>query len=97
MELLTQAEKQGLEARLKALVDAGVGLGLAFVLTFKDSFSMALGTLFFWFAGRQFKAPESFGRRVFVDNQETLSAGIIAGGSIIGILLILAENVFLAH
>ena len=33
-----------------------------------------------------------FGYRAFVENQETMAAGVIAGGSIIGIVLILLEN-----
>lgn len=71
---------------------SGVGLGLGFVLRFVDAWSMALGTLLFWLARRKYKNKESFGYRAFVDNQETLAAGIIAGGSIIGIILILIEN-----
>lgn len=71
---------------------SAVGLGLAFVLRFTDSLAMALGSLIFWWAGRKFKDQQSFGYKTFVENQETLSAGIIAGGSIIGILLILAET-----
>ena len=76
---------------------SGVGLGLAFVLKFTDSLSMAIGALFFWLCNRKFKDPKSFGYRAFVDNQETFCAGVIAGGSIIGIILILLENVVLAH
>ncbi|MBX2988642.1 MAG: OPT/YSL family transporter [Bdellovibrionaceae bacterium] len=74
---------------------SGIGLGLAFVLRFTDSFAMALGALIFWFARRQSKDPKSLTHRALVDNQETLCAGIIAGGSIIGIILILLENVVL--
>lgn len=72
---------------------SGVGLGLGFVLRFVDTWSMALGTLLFWVAKRRYKDPKSFGYRAYVENQETLSAGIIAGGSIIGIILILLENI----
>lgn len=71
---------------------SGVGLGLGFVLRFVDAWSMALGTLLFWLARKRFKDKSSFGYRAFVDNQETLAAGVIAGGSIIGIILILLEN-----
>lgn len=74
---------------------SGVGLGLAFVLTFADSLSMALGAFFFWLAGRYLKNDRSKAKKIFVDNQETLCAGAIAGGSIIGIVLILLENVVL--
>lgn len=71
---------------------SGVGLGLGFVLRFTDAWSMALGTLIFWIARQRCKDPKSFGYRAFVDNQETLAAGVIAGGSIIGIILILLET-----
>lgn len=76
---------------------SGVGLGLAFVLRFTDSLSMALGALIFWACRRKFTDKRSLGFRAMVDNQETVSAGIIAGGSIIGIILILLETVVLAH
>ncbi|MBI4060104.1 MAG: OPT/YSL family transporter [Elusimicrobia bacterium] len=74
---------------------SGVGLGLAFVLKFSDSLSMALGAMLFWLAGRFFTDRKSFGSRAFVDNQETVCAGVIAGGSIIGLVLILLETVVL--
>ena len=74
---------------------SGVGLGLAFVLKFSDSFSMALGAVLFWLAGKHFLDKKSFGFRAFVDNQETLCAGVIAGGSIIGLVLIILETVVL--
>ncbi|MCK6599384.1 MAG: OPT/YSL family transporter, partial [Bdellovibrionaceae bacterium] len=69
-----------------------VGFGLAFVLRFSDSLSMALGCLFFWFASKKITDKNAFSYKAFVENQETLSAGIIAGGSIIGIVLILIES-----
>ena len=71
---------------------SGVGLGLGFVLRFTDAWSMALGTLIFWVARKVCKDKNGVGYRAFVDNQETLAAGVIAGGSIIGIILILLEN-----
>lgn len=71
---------------------SGVGLGLGFVLRFTDAWSMALGTLIFWIAKKICKNKEGVGYRTFVDNQETLAAGVIAGGSIIGIILILLEQ-----
>lgn len=74
---------------------SGVGLGLAFVLQFSDSLSMALGAVLFWLAGKAFTDKKSFGFRAFVENQETLCAGVIAGGSIIGLVLIILETVVL--
>ncbi|MEQ1918736.1 MAG: hypothetical protein ABL955_06010, partial [Elusimicrobiota bacterium] len=74
---------------------SGVGLGLAFVLKFSDSLSMAMGALIFWLAAKYFTDKKSVGYRAFVDNQETLCAGAIAGGSIIGLVLILLETLVL--
>jgi uncharacterized oligopeptide transporter (OPT) family protein len=71
---------------------SGVGLGLGFVLRFVDAWSMSLGTLLFWLARKRYKNQDSFGYRAFVDNRETVAAGVIAGGSIIGIILIILEN-----
>lgn len=69
-----------------------VGLGLGCILRFSDSLSMGLGSVVFWYAGKAIKNKEAISYRALVDNQETLSAGIIAGGSIIGIILILLET-----
>jgi uncharacterized oligopeptide transporter (OPT) family protein len=71
---------------------SGVGMGLGFVLTFSDCWLMGLGTLFFWVCRQVIKQTESFGFKAFVSNQETISAGVIAGGSIIGIILILLNS-----
>lgn len=74
---------------------SGVGLGLAFVLKFSDSLSMALGATLFWLAGKYISDKKSLGFRAFVENQETVCAGAIAGGSIIGLILIILETVVL--
>jgi uncharacterized oligopeptide transporter (OPT) family protein len=74
---------------------SGVGLGLATVVTFPDLLSMSGGAIFFWFLGRALKRPEGSGYRIFVEDRETLCAGIIAGGAIIGIILILMETAVL--
>lgn len=74
---------------------SGVGVGLAFVLPFPDCLAMSLGSFLFWFFERKYKNPETLGFRALVENRETLCAGAIAGGSIIGIILILLENVVL--
>ena len=70
----------------------GVGLGLGVILKFTDSLSMALGALLFWFAQYKAKKTNKSHYKQIVDNQEVISAGIIAGGSIIGIVLILIET-----
>lgn len=73
---------------------SAMGMGLAFVLPFSDAWAMGLGSLIFWFLGRRLKDENGTGHKIFVANQETLCAGVIAGGSIIGIVLIIVETVF---
>jgi OPT family oligopeptide transporter len=74
---------------------SGVGIGLAAIIPFNTCLAMFLGSFFFWLAGRWFTNKESAGHRVVVQNQEPICAGIIAGGAIMGILVILAENFLL--
>ncbi len=74
---------------------SAVGLGLAFVLRFTDSIAMGTGALLIWYFHKKLKAGTK-GHKIFVENAETVCAGIIAGGSIIGIILILLENVVFA-
>jgi putative OPT family oligopeptide transporter len=83
---------------------SGVAFGLGFILRFSDALAMGLGALFFWIAARRSRneedqqgeqdEPSTF-RRVFVDDRETLCAGVIAGGSLAGITLILLETLVL--
>ncbi len=74
---------------------SGVGIGLATVVTFPDVLSMGVGALLFWYLERRLKTEGTKPRRIFVENRETLCAGIIAGGAIIGIILILMETAVL--
>ena len=74
---------------------SAMGLGLSFVLRFSDCWAMALGSLIFWGLGKTLKNKEGKGYKVFVDNQETACAGVIAGGSIMGIILIIMETLVL--
>ncbi len=72
-----------------------MGIGLAFVLHFSDSMAMGIGSFLVWLAARKMKAGTK-NHKIFVENSETLCAGIIAGGSIIGIILIILETVVFA-
>ncbi len=72
---------------------SAMGLGLSFVLKFSDCWAMATGSLLFWVLGRTIKKPESLAAKVFINNQETACAGVIAGGSIMGILIIILETI----
>jgi putative OPT family oligopeptide transporter len=71
---------------------SAVGFGLAFVITFHTSLSMGLGAILFWVLSRILRnRKEGRSHRIWIENQETLCAGAIAGGAIIGILVILLE------
>jgi len=75
---------------------SAMGLGLAFVLRFTDCLAMAVGAWLFWAMKRKYAHGENgTGRKIFCDNQETLCAGVIAGGSLVGIVLILLETLVL--
>ncbi|MCL5097232.1 MAG: OPT/YSL family transporter [Candidatus Omnitrophica bacterium] len=74
---------------------SGVGIGLAFVIPFNTCLSMFLGSFFFWLAARKWKSPGQTGNRIFVQNLESICAGLIAGGALMGILVILIENFIL--
>ncbi len=73
---------------------SGVGVGLAFVLSFSDILAMSLGSILVWLAGRKFQDPKKLAHRIFVENQETACAGVIAGGALIGIIIILITTIF---
>ncbi len=70
---------------------SAVGVGLAFILPFFTSFSMFLGGLIFWIAGKKI-SKESKWYKIFVENTETICAGVIAGGALAGIIVILVET-----
>lgn len=72
---------------------SAMGLGLSFVLKFSDCWAMATGSLLFWFLGKRLRGSDSSVSKVFVDNQETTCAGVIAGGSIMGIIIIIIETI----
>lgn len=88
---------------------SAVGLGLAFVLPFADTWTMFMGSFIFWALERKAKAAEASeatpesepgsssvkARKpwyaVVSENTETICAGIIAGGAILGIAVTIAE------
>jgi len=72
-----------------------VGLGLAFIIPWYYCFAMFLGALVFWVAERIWRDVHSEGNRIIVQNQEPICAGIIAGGSLMGILTKVIETFWL--
>jgi len=67
---------------------SGTGVGLAFVIPFSTCLAMFLGALSFWLLQKTLKNPDGRIYRIGVENQETVCAGAIAGGSIVGIIII---------
>ncbi len=70
---------------------SAVGIGLAFILPFSNCLTMFLGSLFFWCAEKYIKNKQSTSHRIFVENQDTTCAGLIAGGALMGIAVTLVE------
>ncbi|MCS7337077.1 MAG: OPT/YSL family transporter [Verrucomicrobiae bacterium] len=74
-----------------------VGVGLAAVIPFNTCLAMFLGSLFFWLVGKLFTRPGSAGNRILVQNQEPICGGVIAGGGLMGIIVIIIENFILSR
>lgn len=63
-----------------------LAVGLGVVITPDSTMAMFFGAFFFWIMLRRFGSrPESTGYRRWVDNQEPICAGLIAGASLLGI------------
>ncbi len=69
-----------------------VAFGLPFVLSFTDVFMMFLGAFIFWVMNKKPLQNRSPFYQAVTENQESIGAGIIAGGSIIGIILLIIET-----
>ena len=68
-----------------------VAIGLGFIIPFHTCLSMFAGTFLFWCLERIFWRKESRGNEVFVQNQEPICAGLIAGGALMGIVVAIAD------
>lgn len=77
-ELIRQASKNKFPL-------SAVGIGLAFVIPFDICLAMFFGSFVFWLIGRGWPKPEQRMNRVFVQNQESICAGGIAGAALIGV------------
>lgn len=66
-----------------------MAIGLAFVLDFKSAFCMFAGAFLFWLLGVGRVKEENARGNLWVENHEPICAGLIAGGSLMGILDIL--------
>ncbi|MBU0637480.1 MAG: OPT/YSL family transporter [Planctomycetes bacterium] len=70
---------------------SAVGIGLAFVIPFNTCLAMFFGALVFWLLGKRWSKPEQRMNEIFVQNQESICAGIIAGAALIGIAVMALE------
>lgn len=71
---------------------SAVGFGIAFVLRFVDVFSMFLGSFLFWYLKSRQNKDSSESYNFIADNNESIGAGIIAGGALVGITLLIIET-----
>jgi OPT family oligopeptide transporter len=71
---------------------SAVAFGISFVLPFNTSFEFFMGSFIFWLMARKPLEKRSSLYETLLDNKETIGAGIIAGGSIVGIALMIAET-----
>jgi uncharacterized oligopeptide transporter (OPT) family protein len=63
-----------------------LAIGLGVVVPPDSSLMMFVGAAFFWFMGRRYGSqPESRGYATWVDSQEPICAGLIAGAALVGI------------
>ena len=63
-----------------------LAIGLGVVVPPDSSLMMFLGAAFFWLAGRRYgDQPQSRGYQRWVDSQEPICAGLIAGAALVGI------------
>jgi OPT family oligopeptide transporter len=69
-----------------------VAFGISFVLPFHISLEFFIGSLIFWLMARKPQEERSSRFQTILENKETIGAGIIAGGSIVGIALLIAET-----
>jgi OPT family oligopeptide transporter len=69
-----------------------VAFGISFVLPFHISLEFFIGSLIFWLMARKPQEKRSSRFQTILENKETIGAGIIAGGSIVGIALLIAET-----
>jgi uncharacterized oligopeptide transporter (OPT) family protein len=70
---------------------SAVGIGLAFVIPFQICLAMFFGAFVFWVIGKIWPKPEQRPNEVFVQNQESICAGIIAGAALIGVAVMALE------
>ena len=71
-----------------------VGIGLAFVIPFQTCLAMFMGSFIFWVIDKLWPKPQQRMNEVFVQNQESICAGLIAGTALVAVGLMIIEVVF---
>ena len=69
-----------------------VAFGIAFVLPFNIALEFFIGSLIFWLMSKKPEEKRSARFQTILENKESIGAGIIAGGSIVGIALMIMET-----
>ncbi len=70
---------------------SAVGIGLAFIIPFDICLAMFFGSFVFWLIGKLYPDPKQRANEVFVQNQESICAGGIAGAALIGVAVMALE------
>ncbi len=70
---------------------SAVGIGLAFVIPFDICLAMFMGSFVFWIISKIWPRPEQRPNAVFVQNQESICAGGIAGAALVGVAVMALE------
>lgn len=68
-----------------------VGIGLAFVISFQQCLTMFMGSFVFWVIAQFWPRPQQRMNEIFVQNQESICAGIVAGAALIGVATMAVE------
>jgi len=72
---------------------SGVGFSLAFVIQFNTCLAMAFGAFVIWVFEKLYKSPEHKMNKIVVQNQEPICAGVVAGAALMGIVVMVYENI----
>ena len=70
---------------------SAVGIGLAFIIPFQICLAMFMGSFVFWLISKIWPKAEQRPNEIFVQNQESICAGVIAGAALIGVAIMAVE------
>jgi OPT family oligopeptide transporter len=68
-----------------------LAIGLGFIVPFSQCFAMFLGGFAFWLIEQRYPSKDDNMNQVIVQNQEPISAGLVAGGALMGIVVAIAD------